>query len=295
MYFDTITKTDLDLLEVYLRGSISAGSPLYRDVIDAMNYSLLSGGKRVRALFCMEVCRALGGKVEAALPFAAAVEMVHAYSLIHDDLPCMDDDDLRRGKPSNHKVFGEANALLAGDGLLTHAFYTLATADTGAQQGLLAVKLLAEAAGCHGMIGGQVIDLGWENRDTPAEVLEQMHRLKTGALIAVAAQLGAVAAGHTGDEELEILGDFARMVGLAFQIVDDILDATGDEQKLGKPIGSDAQQGKTTFITLYGLERSQEAVRQLTSDAIKKLYQVVAPESGKYLASLCWRLTDREN
>lgn len=285
---------DLAAIEAFLQTAVPDGDPLYREVAEAMRYSLLAGGKRIRALFVLECCAALGGRREDALPLAAAIEMVHAYSLIHDDLPCMDDDDLRRGKPSCHKVYGEATALLAGDALLTLAFETAAGAPLPEGLRLRAVAALARAAGYRGMIGGQVIDLAYENRPMEPEVLATLHRLKTGALLSVSAQLGAIAAG-AGEDSQRALGDFAEDVGLAFQIADDILDAVGDETKLGKPIGSDAEQGKTTFVTLYGVEASREQVRACTDRALCKLQRAVPGEQGGCLAHLCQSLVDRES
>ena len=285
---------DLAAIEAFLQTAVPDGDPLYREVAEAMRYSLLAGGKRIRALFVLECCAALGGRREEALPLAAAIEMVHAYSLIHDDLPCMDDDDLRRGKPSCHKVYGEATALLAGDALLTFAFETAAGAPLPEELRLRAVAALARAAGYRGMIGGQVIDLAYENRPMEPEVLATLHRRKTGALLSVSAQLGAIAAG-AGEDSQCALGDFAEGVGLAFQIADDILDAVGDEAKLGKPIGSDAEQGKTTFVTLYGVEASREQVRACTDRALCKLQRAVPGEQGGCLAHLCQSLVDRES
>ncbi|MCB5940935.1 polyprenyl synthetase family protein [bacterium 210820-DFI.6.52] len=285
---------DLAAIEAFLQTAVPDGDPLYQEVAEAMRYSLLAGGKRIRALFVLECCAALGGRREEALPLAAAIEMVHAYSLIHDDLPCMDDDDLRRGKPSCHKVYGEATALLAGDALLTLAFETAAGAPLPEGLRLRAVAALARAAGYRGMIGGQVIDLAYENRPMEPEVLATLHRLKTGALLSVSAQLGAIAA-SAGEDSQRALGDFAEDVGLAFQIADDILDAVGDEAKLGKPIGSDAEQGKTTFVTLYGVEASREQVRACTDRALCKLQRAVPGEQGGCLAHLCQSLVDRES
>ncbi|WP_059005107.1 polyprenyl synthetase family protein [Bittarella massiliensis (ex Durand et al. 2017)] len=285
---------DLAAIEAFLQTAVPDGDPLYQEVAEAMRYSLLAGGKRIRALFVLECCAALGGRREEALPLAAAIEMVHAYSLIHDDLPCMDDDDLRRGKPSCHKVYGEATALLAGDALLTLAFETAAGAPLPEGLRLRAVAALARAAGYRGMIGGQVIDLAYENRPMEPEVLATLHRLKTGALLSVSAQLGAISA-SAGEDSQRALGDFAGDVGLAFQIADDILDAVGDEAKLGKPIGSDIEQGKTTFVTLYGVEASREQVRACTDRALCKLQRAVPGEQGGCLAHLCQSLVDRES
>ena len=214
-------------------------------VTEAMRYSLLAGGKRLRCALALEFCLALGGNKEDVLPFACALEMVHAYSLIHDDLPCMDDDDMRRGKPSCHIAFGEANALLAGDGLLTKAFEVMAQqSKIPPERTVLAIGVLAQAIGHHGMIGGQRMDLQNEGKEVGIEVIEQTNRLKTGALIIAAAQLGCIAAG-ADNKMTELAKKYAEQIGLAFQITDDILDCTSSAEVLGKPIGSDAENHKT--------------------------------------------------
>ena len=245
-------------------------------VKEAMRYSAMAGGKRVRPLLVLEFCRICGGDVETALPFACAVEMVHTYSLIHDDLPCMDDDDLRRGRPSCHVKFGEATALLAGDALLSLAFETalcdnyICSGRVKPENVAAAARLLAAASGASGMVGGQIIDLESEGRRVSLETLEFMHNQKTGAMICAAAQMGCVIAG-AGKDRIEAAGEFARRLGLAFQIVDDILDVTGDRDKLGKPIGSDSENEKTTYITHLGLEKSKQLADRLTEEAVRRL------------------------
>ena len=238
-------------------------------VCEAMAYSLLDGGKRIRGCLTLAMCELCGGEVQSALPLACAVEMVHAYSLIHDDLPCMDNDDLRRGKPSCHIKFGEGTALLAGDALLTHAFSAASDAyfngTLPAETVLRCVNQLSRAAGVEGMIGGQVIDTAPEEVPMTPEQLEAMHSMKTGALIRSAAVLGCLAAGAPRD--VVMLADlYAAKIGLAFQIVDDILDATEESEKLGKST-SDADNNKTTYITLYGVEKAREMVRRLVLEA----------------------------
>lgn len=200
------------------------------------------------------------------MALACAIEMIHAYSLIHDDLPCMDDDDFRRGKPSCHKAFGEANALLAGDGLLTLAFETAADAPLSDAQRVEAVRTLAKAAGVCGMLGGQVIDLGCEGKPVDLETLNTLYALKTGALLRASARLGCLA-GNAGEELLETADRYARACGLAFQITDDILDVAGDAEKLGKPTGSDEENHKTTYVTLLGLSGARERARELIGEA----------------------------
>ncbi len=260
---------DLALVEGALK-AVFPQSPRYEEIQTAMEYSLLAGGKRIRPLLVLESCRLCGGDVDRALPFACAIEMVHTYSLIHDDLPAMDDDDLRRGRPTSHKVFGEANAILAGDGLLTGAFEMLATADLPPAQIVSAVRCLAGAAGHLGMIGGQVLDLAGENTPQTLEQLTLTQSLKTGALIAAACQLGCIAAGGTEDQ-CDALERYAMAVGRAFQIRDDMLDVISTDAELGKPIGSDLEQNKTTFVTLLGLDACDRLVNELTQTAMNAL------------------------
>ena len=238
-------------------------------VSEAMAYSLLGGGKRVRGCLVLAMCELCGGDPESALPIACAVEMVHAYSLIHDDLPCMDNDTLRRGKPTCHIQFDEATALLAGDALLTHAFSAVNSAyfngTLPADTALRCISQLARAAGVEGMIGGQMIDIAHDSQPMMPELLEEMHAMKTGALIRASAVMGCLAAGAPRDIVLQA-DLYAARIGLAFQIVDDILDATGDSSTLGKST-SDAQNHKTTYVTLYGEENAREMVRRLVLEA----------------------------
>ncbi len=239
-------------------------------VLEAMRYSLLGGGKRLRGALLLAFYEACGGKGEEAMPFACALEMVHAYSLIHDDLPCMDDDDLRRGKPSCHKAYGEATALLAGDGLLTHAFDTMLHAKTEPAKLVKAAACLSEAIGCFGMIGGQVMDLANEEKDDVNEArLRDTDALKTGALIKAACQMGCILAG--AEDKLSAAGEYAEKIGLAFQITDDILDVTATTEELGKPIGSDKEQNKATYVSLYGIDKAKELSAQLLSEAKKSI------------------------
>lgn len=238
--------------------------------MEAMRYSLLGGGKRIRALLALKICDSLGGRPEDALDAACAIEMVHAYSLIHDDLPCMDNDELRRGKPTCHIRYGEAVALLAGDGLLTKAFEVLSdeeyTHRIGAQKALEVVRLLSTAAGAEGMIGGQTIDMISENTPLDLEHLTLLHRLKTGALIRASVMIGGVLSGCDRGT-LEQLHTYAGNIGLAFQITDDILDVTGDAAALGKNTGSDAQNHKTTYVTLLGIKEAQKMCDRLFTEA----------------------------
>ena len=256
-------------------------------LFDSMRYSLLAGGKRLRPIFVFDFCSMCGGDWKSAVPFAAAIEMVHTYSLIHDDLPCMDNHDYRRGRLTNHKVYGEAVAVLSGDALLTAAFSYLSSAPFSAQTRIDAVKLLAQCAGETGMVGGQILDIQSETRDcTQQEVLDIQSR-KTGALIRAACQLGVLAAGGT-QEQMDAAASFAQHIGLAFQIRDDILDVIGDAEKLGKPVGTDAN--KNTFVQLYGLSESEELVKSHTKQAIDAL--AVFPDNT-YMTQLAVSLTDR--
>ena len=251
-------------------------------LFDAVEYSLLAGGKRLRPVFALEFCRMCGADWKKAAPFAAAIEMIHTYSLIHDDLPCMDNDDYRRGRLTNHKVYGEAMAILAGDALLTDAFCVASTAGIAE-----AVGVLAECAGSLGMVGGQVLDIMSEERLlTEQEVLDIQTR-KTGALINAACVTGAMAGGATKDQ-IAAAGRFAGALGLAFQIRDDMLDVIGNADELGKAVGVD--EGKNTFVRLYGLEKCEELVQKYTAVAIDALS---AFTDTAYMTELAKSLTDR--
>ena len=270
------------------------GTASYAVLPEAARYSLMAGGKRIRPVLVLAFCRLFGGDPEDAMPYACALEMIHTYSLIHDDLPCMDDDDLRRGRPTNHKVYGEAIALQAGDALLTDAFAVAAensrlTASANAR----AVSVLARAAGSHGMVGGQVLDLLGERTDAAPdfETLCLTHRLKTGALMCAAAALGAIAAGvPEGDPRMADAVTYAEGIGTVFQIVDDILDATGSEEVLGKSVGSDAVQGKTTFLTFFTVPEARAHAEALNARACEALDKY---EENEFLVDLAKSLLDR--
>ncbi len=268
----------------------------YKVIFDSMRYSVENGGKRVRPLLTLLFCDACGGDVKTALPLADAVEYIHTYSLIHDDLPCMDNDDFRRGKPSNHKVYGEAFALLAGDGLLTAAFERITDCYKAglysAEVAVNAVSTLSALAGSRGMIGGQVIDLLNENNsDADFDNLKLMDNLKTGALIEAACVMGCIAAGADA-KKISAASEFAQKIGLAFQIKDDILDVTSTLEKLGKMAGSDAQNGKSTYVTLLGVEECQKLVDKLTDEAMGALDVF---ENNDALIEYAKYLADREN
>ena len=259
------------LLEKSLHTAVPAAATKPATIHRAMRYSLLAGGKRLRPLLCCAASEACGGNVRVALPAACAVEMIHAYSLIHDDLPCMDNDDLRRGKPTSHKRFGEGVAILAGDALLTEAFAVLAAAKPLALYTASdLVTELARAAGSRGLIAGQVADLEAEGRQPSEPALYFIHAAKTGMLLRASLKLGAMCAGGT-KAQVAALDRFGFALGLAFQIQDDILDATQSAQKLGKTAGKDAAAGKMTFPSLFGLEKSRVLAEQWTEEAIAAL------------------------
>ena len=253
------------MFEEYVSDFFAEDCPESR-LCEAMRYSLLAGGKRIRPVMLLKFCEASGGSARSALPFAAAVEMIHTYSLIHDDLPCMDDDDLRRGKPTNHKIFGECTATLAGDALQAAAFETLFSARVQSASICRAGRILAQAAGVHGMCGGQQLDMEGETVRFDAEGVSAVHERKTAAMIKAAAMMGVIA-GNGTEIQLKIAELYADAVGLAFQIEDDILDATSTAEEMGKSVGSDERSGKSTFITLYGIERCREMVKENTEKA----------------------------
>lgn len=257
-------------------------------LFDAMEYSLLAGGKRLRPILTLEFCRICGRDWKKAVPFAAAIEMIHTYSLIHDDLPCMDNDDYRRGRLTNHKVYGEGMAVLAGDALLTDAFGIAASAELVKPEDMAtAIGVLSECAGAVGMVGGQVLDIMSEERElTEQEVLDIQNR-KTGGLISAACALGVIAGGGN-EEQYEAACQFAAGLGLAFQIRDDMLDVIGTQAELGKATGVDTQ--KNTFVKLYGLERCEELVATYTNYAIDALN---AFEDASFLKALAESLTER--
>jgi geranylgeranyl diphosphate synthase type II len=261
----------------------------------AVRYSLFAGGKRIRPLLVLAAAEAVGGEAKDALPLACAAEMIHTYSLIHDDLPAMDDDDLRRGKPTSHKVFGEAIAILAGDALLTRAFHLMAEIPPDAgpstvRRRLDALAVLGEAAGTTGLIGGQVLDLESEGRAIDAPTVERLHRAKTGALLSACVRGGALLAG-AGAEDLGRLDAYGSAIGLAFQVVDDVLDATADDAALGKTAGKDEAAGKATYVRIHGLDGARKIASGLLADA----HDAVRPfgERGRILAGLAEMIVRR--
>lgn len=289
MQIDERSREYRQYIEEYLRKFYAQlhDLPQYK-LFEAMEYSLLAGGKRLRPLLAMEFCRISGGDPKTAAPFAGAVEMIHTYSLIHDDLPSMDNDDFRRGRPTNHKVYGEAMAILAGDALLTDAFMMASTAQLADPKDMaFAIEMLAECAGSMGMVGGQVLDINSEERELNEQEVIDIQTRKTGALINAACVLGAVAGGAT-EEQIDAAAKFAAGLGMAFQIRDDMLDMIGTQEEMGKGVGTDAT--KNTFVRLYGLEKCEELVQTYTRYAIDALSVF---NDTEYLVTLAKSLTDR--
>lgn len=262
----------------------------YDGLIESMHYSLTAGGKRIRPTLVLEFCRISGGDVEKALPVACAIEMLHTYSLIHDDLPCMDNDDLRRGKPTNHVVYGECTATLAGDALQAEAFGTIARSELPAENKIACVEILADAVGSDGMCAGQYLDMVGESKRLTEEELEDINSRKTGALLIAACRMGVAAAGGSG-EMLEAAAHYGACVGAAFQIRDDILDVISTSEELGKPIGSDAQEHKNTYMALLGESKCMEMIEKLTNQAKSALCG--AFDDTKFLCDLADSMVTR--
>ena len=284
-----------EVLEKYLPAEQGAA----KTVIEAMNYSVRAGGKRLRPMFIAQVCMMYGGRRELAEPFMAALEMIHTYSLVHDDLPCMDNDEYRRGRKTTHAVYGEGMAVLAGDGLLNYAYETALRAFTQAkneqetQAVVSAMEILAGNAGIFGMVGGQCADIEAEEQPqrVSAALLDYIHEHKTACMIESGFMIGAVLAGAPG-KDVELLRGIASDIGVAFQIRDDILDVTGDEAVLGKPIGSDAAEGKRTYVDIHGMEKAQKDVEELSNRALERLASLSA--SDEFMTALIQSLIDRE-
>ena len=294
MEFDREYREALSLTESELRGCFGEDGP-QRELLDAMQYSLLAGGKRVRPVLTLKFCEAVCGEMKPALDYACGVEMLHTYSLIHDDLPCMDNDELRRGKPTCHVKYGEWLALLAADPLQAAAFERLAASRrTAPPANGKACAVLARAAGCGGMCGGQYLDIVNEGRELDEEDLNRIHIRKTSALLEAACLLGLTASPtEPSEQQWAAAEQYARLLGLAFQIRDDMLDVESTEEELGKPIGSDADNGKTTFATLYGLDKCREMVEALTEKAKQSVQG--AFESPEFLCALADSLARRKN
>ena len=285
-----------DITENNLRkyNALTESDMPYKTVIDAMNHSLSAGGKRIRPALVYGFCEACGGAQKKAHAPAAAIEMIHTFSLIHDDLPAMDNDASRSGKPSCHKAFGEAAAILAGDALAILPFQVIAEdKELSSDEKVKIISALASAAGRNGMIGGQIIDMENEQRDDVDEAnLRKMYKCKTGELISVSCVMGCICAGVTDSRKLSSAADYGYKLGLAFQIVDDILYVTSTTEELGKPVGSDEEENKTTFVTLYGVEKAQEIADSITSEALECLKEF---DSDAFLTELTGMLLKRKN
>lgn len=265
------------MVENYLEKASAVTDVLQKKLYESMRYSLMAGGKRIRPVLCLAAADALGENFVKVLPVACGIEMIHTFSLIHDDLPCMDDDDYRRGRLTNHKVYGEATAVLAGDALLTEAFQMASSADIEASRVVKIIGYMAHFSGADGMIGGQAVDIECENRAVTPDELRFLHENKTSALICESLLCGA-AAGGADDVVLEKFRQFGLYLGLAFQIQDDILDVCGTSAELGKPVGSDAANGKCTYVSEFGLERAKELAEEYTKKANSALAGIAGEE-----------------
>lgn len=293
MLIDDVLKNYREMVEKRIDELFPESDVAYSELIKAARYSLTLGGKRIRPILMMEFCKLCGGKAEDALDLAIALEMIHTYSLIHDDLPCMDNDDMRRGKPSCHKAFGEDIALLAGDTLLTESFFIAANAPLSAEKRLKVISFLSSNAGLHGMIGGQVLDLSFEKNKPDATGLQDMYMRKTAALLIAAVSIGCIAAGKDDEQSLKSAAKYGYNLGLAFQVIDDILDVTANEKVLGKPVGSDDKNNKTTFVTIFGIEKAFAIAAELTNFALDALDEFEGDTENLY--EITNYLLDRNN
>lgn len=264
----------------------------YDGLLESMDYSLTAGGKRIRAILVLEFCRMCGGDIYKALPVACAIEMLHAYSLIHDDLPCMDNDDLRRGKPTNHIVYGECTAVLAGDALQAEAFGTILRSDLPASVRADCAEILADAAGIDGICGGQYLDMIAEGKQLSEEELDEINSRKTAALLVAACQMGVIVGGGNGNQ-LQAAAQIGSALGIAFQIRDDMLDVISTTEELGKPIGSDAQENKNTFMALYGAEKCADMIDKLTKYA--KFITMQSFQDNRFILDFADSLVTRLN
>jgi len=281
-----------DIVDDRLHELFAEAGSSYATLVESMRYSLLAGGKRVRAVLCIKFCEAAGGKPEDAVDAACAIEMLHTYTLIHDDLPSMDGDDLRRGKPSNHIEYGEFTATLAGDALQATAFETLANSKLPASSIVEMVQVLAHAAGPHGICGGQYLDLSGEGWHLTIDELLELYSMKTAALISASARLGVIAGGGT-PEQVEAAHSYAQYIGLAFQVRDDVLDCIATAEELGKPIGSDVENEKSTFASLLGVEACEKMIGKETERAISAIENKF--ENTEFLTWLAQVLAERKN
>ncbi len=294
MEFNQTLKEKANYIEDILTKYMPKEEGYQKIIIEAMNYSLKAGGKRLRPILTLEACKLVGGNEEEAIPFAVAIEMIHTYSLIHDDLPALDNDDMRRGRKTNHIVYGEDMAILAGDALLNYAFEIMLSNSIGKENPekyLKAINEIAKSSGIYGMIGGQVVDIQSENKQIPKEKLDYIHNNKTAAIIVGCMRAGAII-GNANESDLSKITKYANNIGLSFQIIDDILDIVGDESKLGKNVGSDIDNHKSTYPSLFGLEESKIIAHDLIKDAkdnIKNIYS-----DTEFLNRLADYIIDRE-
>ena len=294
MEFKQALKHRANQVELLLKEYMPKEEGYQKTIMEAMNYSLSAGGKRLRPILTMEACNIVGGNVEDAIPFAMAIEMIHTYSLIHDDLPALDNDDLRRGKDTNHIVFGEDMAILAGDALLNYAFEVMLSNSIGKENPnkyLKAINEIAKTSGIYGMIGGQVVDIQSENKKISKESLDYIHNNKTAAIIVGCMRAGAII-GNATESQLENITKYAKNIGLSFQIVDDILDIIGDESKLGKKVGSDLDNHKSTYPSLIGLDESKTIAYELIQEAKNSINMI--GNDAYFLNGLADYIIDRE-
>ncbi|AWH76871.1 polyprenyl synthetase family protein [Clostridioides difficile] len=294
MEFKQCLKEKASFVEKVLKEYMPKEEGYQKTVIEAMNYSLSAGGKRLRPILTLEACKIVGGNEDEAIPFAIAIEMIHTYSLIHDDLPALDNDDLRRGRPTNHKVYGEAMGILAGDALLNYAFEVMLAGSINKENPekyLKAINEIAKGAGIYGMIGGQVVDVESENKQIEKEKLDYIHMNKTAAMMVGCMRAGATIGG-ANFEQMEEITKYAKNIGLSFQIVDDILDIVGDEAKLGKKVGSDIENHKSTYPSLLGLDKSKEIAHNLIDEAKKSIEKL--SDDVDFLKGLAEYIIDRE-
>ncbi|HGM1122082.1 TPA: polyprenyl synthetase family protein [Clostridioides difficile] len=294
MEFKQCLKEKASFVEKVLKEYMPKEEGYQKTVIEAMNYSLSAGGKRLRPILTLEACKIVGGNEDEAIPFAIAIEMIHTYSLIHDDLPALDNDDLRRGRPTNHKVYGEAMGILAGDALLNYAFEVMLAGSINKENPekyLKAINEIAKGAGIYGMIGGQVVDVESENKQIEKEKLDYIHMNKTAAMMVGCMRAGATIGG-ANFEQMEEITKYAKNIGLSFQIVDDILDIVGDEAKLGKKVGSDIENHKSTYPSLLGLDKSKKIAHNLIDEAKKSIEKL--SDDVDFLKGLAEYIIDRE-
>lgn len=294
MEFKTVLKERAIYIEELLNKYMPKEEGYQKTIMESMNYSLRAGGKRLRPILTLEACKIVGGNEEDAIAFAVAIEMIHTYSLIHDDLPALDNDNLRRGRKTNHIVYGEDMAILAGDALLNYAFEVMLLSSLGKknpEKYLRAINEIAKSSGIYGMIGGQVVDVQSENEQIPKEKLDYIHNNKTAAIIIGCMRAGAII-GDANEEQIDEITKYAKNIGLSFQIVDDILDIVGDEAKLGKKVGSDIDNNKSTYPSLLGLEKSKEIANELISEAKKSIEKL--SENVEFLNGLADYIIARE-